>query len=182
MRITFKAKNVDVSDTLQKYAEKKIEKLSKYFQNLKEAAVTLSLQRNWQIIEVTLDGDGIVLRGQERSNDMYTSIDQVVEKLEKQVKRFKGKMIERSHLGESPKEHAAHVPVEAELKEVHVPEIVRFKSFAMKPMPPEEAATMMELVNHDFYVFRNSQTERINVIYKREDGDYGLIEPEESGR
>jgi len=179
MRVIVKGKNVDVTDTLQRYAEKKVDKLEKYFHNLKEARVTQSTQKGWHIVEVTLEGDGITLRGEERSTDMYTSIDQVVEKLETQIKRFKGKLLERAHPGQPPKEHIIDSPPEQpEVEPAPLPQIVRTKSFMMKPMPAEEAAIQMEMVNHDFYVFLNSDTEHINVIYKREDGNYGLIEPE----
>jgi putative sigma-54 modulation protein len=170
MRVTVKGKNVDVTDPLQRYAEKKVEKLEKYFHSIKEAVVTQSTQRNWHIVEVTLEGDGILLRGEERSDNMYASIDQVVEKLERQVKRFKGKLIDRVHPESPPKEILAAAAEE-------LPKIVRTKRVALDPMAPEEAATQMELVNHDFYVFLNSETDVVNVIYKRQDGNYGLIEP-----
>lgn len=180
MRITVKGKNMPVSDALQRYAEKKVDRLGKYFQNLKEAIVTTSTQRNWHIVEVMLEGDGIILRGEERSDNMYASIDLVVEKLESQVKRFKGKLAERAHPGEPPKEHVATVPIEQE--EVSAPEglpaIVRSKRFPLKPMPPDEAAMQMELLNHDFYIFLNADTDQVSLIYKRHDGNYGLIEPE----
>ena len=179
MRITVKGKNMAVSDALQRYAEKKVERLGKYFQNIKEAKITESTQRNWHIVEITLEGDGIILRGEERTDNMYASIDLVVEKLEKQIKRFKGKLIERVHPGEPPKEHVAAFPAEPgeEIPEP-APKIVRSKKFPLKPMPPDEAAMQMELLNHDFYVFLNEETDAVNVIYKRQDGDYGLIEPE----
>lgn len=179
MRITVRGKNMDVTDALQRYTEKKVQKLSKYFQNIKEAIVTQSMQRNWCIVEVTLEGDGVVLRGEERSDNMYASIDQVVEKLETRIKRFKGKLIERSHPEEPPKEQIATVPLE-ELEEVPEEDlrIVRTKRFPVKPMPPDEAAMQMELLNHNFFVFLNADTSLISVIYKRHDGNYGLIEPE----
>jgi putative sigma-54 modulation protein len=184
MRITVKGKNVDVTDALEQYAEKKVQKLGKYLPNIKEAMVTQSVQRNWHIVEITLEGDGIpLLRGEERSDNMYASIDQVVEKMETQIKRFKGKLIGKAHPDESPKEHAVamndRAEAEAEAAESRLPEISRVKNFALKPMPPEEAAMQMELVGHDFYMFRNSDTGIVSVIYKREDGDYGLLEPEE---
>src|SRR5436189_84048 len=94
MRVTVKGKNVHVTDTLKSYAEKKLQKLNKYFSNIKDAQVTQSIQRNWHIVEVQLEGDGVFLRGEERSADMYASIDAVVEKLERQVKRFKGKLMQ----------------------------------------------------------------------------------------
>ena len=171
-----------VSDALQRYAEKKVERLGKHFQSIKEAQVRTSTQRNWHIVEVTLEGDGIILRGEERSDNMYASIDLVVEKLETQVKRFKGKLIERVHPEQPPKEHVAAAPIEEEEAEAGAPEVLpritRSKRFSLKPIPPDEAAMQMELLNHDFYIFLNSETDQVNVIYKRQDGDYGLIEPE----
>lgn len=177
MRITVKGKNMEVTEALEQYAEKKVEKLGKYFHNIKEAVVTQSTQRNWHIVEVTLEGDGILIRGEERTDNMYASIDQVVEKLEKQVKRYKSKLIERVHPEEPPKESAAAETLQEEAEPEAHPKIVRTKSFPLKPMSPDEAAMQMELLNHDFYVFINSETELVSVIYKRRDGDYGLIEP-----
>lgn len=178
MRVTVKGKNVEVTPALQQYAEKKVQKLEKYFHSIKEAMVTQSTQRNWHIVEVTLEGDGIILRGEERSDDMYASIDQVVEKLEKQIKRFKGKLINRVHPEEPPKEHLQEMPAEDEASTSHFPQIVRTKRVVLEPMPPEEAAAQMELLGHDFFVFLNAETDLTSVIYKRKDGDYGLIEPE----
>lgn len=178
MRITVKGKNMEVTDALQRYAEKKVEKLGKYFNNLKSAMVTQSTLRNWHIVEVSLDGDGVVLRGEERSDNMYASIDAVVEKLESQIKRFKGKLIDRSHL-EPPRESLSEEePEEAAGVEQQMPRIVRTKRFPIKPMTPEEASLEMEMLNHDFFVFRNGDTDTINVVYKRHDGNYGLLEPE----
>lgn len=180
MRITVKGKNMTVSDALQRYAEKKVDRLGKHFQNIKEAIVTTSMQRNSHIVEVTLEGDGIILRGEERTDNMYASIDLVVEKLETRVERFKGKLLERVHPDEPPKEHVATVPAEeAEAgPQEGLPRIVRSKRFPLKPMPMEEAAMQMELLNHDFFIFLNSETDQASVIYKRQDGNYGLIEPE----
>ena len=179
MRIIVKGKNMEVTDALQRYAEKKVQKLEKYFQNIKEAIVTQSTQRNWHIVEVMLEGDGIVLRGEERSDSMYASIDQVVEKLEKQVKRFKSKLTERAHLYAPPKETAAATSVMPEAPaEEGPPRIVRTKRFPLEPLPAEEAAMQMEMLGHDFYMFVNAETEQVNVIYRRQDGNYGLIEPE----
>ncbi|MHB1001584.1 MAG: ribosome hibernation-promoting factor, HPF/YfiA family [Armatimonadota bacterium] len=175
MRISVRGKNVDVSDALERYAEKKVVKLEKYFPNLREAVVTQSVQRNQHIVEVTLEGDGILLRGEERSDSMYASIDLVVEKLETQIRKFKGKLMDRAHPDTPPKEEVSTIPSEMQTE---VPEIVRTKRFALKPMSPDEAAMQMEMIGHDFFVFMNSDTNIINVIYKRRDGNYGLIEPE----
>ena len=175
MRVTVKGKNVEVSDALQRYAEKKVAKLEKYFPSIREAIVTQSMQRNQHIVEVTLEGDGILLRGEERSDSMYASIDQVVEKLETQIKRFKGKLMDRVHPDIPPKEEASTIPAEEQTEE---PVIARTKRFALKPMSPDEASMQMELINHNFFVFMNSETNLVSVIYKRQDGNYGMIEPE----
>lgn len=189
MLVTVKGKNVEVTDALRSYAEKKVQRLEKYFKEIKEAQVTQSVQRNWHIVEVQLEGDGVLLRGEERSDDMYASIDLVVEKLERRVKKFKGKLIGKS-TEEGPKEKEAQrdqivaeaigvesleAPTE---EEEFAPTIVRMKRHAFKPMRPEEAANQMELLHHDFFVFLNADTEMLNVVYKRKDGNYGLIEPD----
>jgi putative sigma-54 modulation protein len=189
MLVTVKGKNVEVTDALKRYAEKKVQKLEKYFKDIKEAQVTQSVQRNWHIVEVQLEGDGVLLRGEERSDDMYASIDLVVDKLERRVQRFKGKLygkttdkgpkereVQREQVAAeaSGVENLEQLPAEAET----APVIVRMKRFAFKPMTPEEAANQMELLHHDFFVFMNSHTEVMNVVYKRKDGNYGLIEPE----
>lgn len=189
MLVTVKGKNVEVTDALRRYAEKKIQKLEKYFKEIKEAQVTQSVQRNWHIVEVQLEGDGILLRGEERSDDMYASIDLVMEKLERRVQKFKGKLYGKTQdVGPREKE-AQREQVIAEAvgteslvgtpEEEFTPEIVRQKRFALRPMSPEDAANQMELLHHDFFVFRNESNESVNVVYRRKDGNYGLIEPEE---
>lgn len=183
MLIQVKGKNIEVTDALRNYVDKKLVKLEKYFQDIKEATVVLSVQRGIHMVEVQLEGDGILLRGEERrGTDMYGSIDQVVEKLESRVKKFKGKLYGKT-LEKGPEEKAAmkDQALDAafgagEAEEAEVPTIVRTKRFAMKPMTPEEAALQMELLHHSFFVFRNADTEAVNVVYKREDGNYGLIE------
>jgi putative sigma-54 modulation protein len=184
MLIHVKGKHVEVTDALKSYIEKKLQKLDKYFHDIREANVILSVQRGMQMVEVQLEGDGILLRGEERRvNDMYASIDEVVEKLEGRVKKFKSKRSGKS-LDEGPKARNAvrdKAMVEAfgteEAEPADMPTLVRTKRFALKPMTPEEAAQQMELLHHDFFVFRNSDTEEVNVVYLREDGNYGLIEP-----
>ena len=183
MLIHVKGKHIEVTDALKDYIEKKLQKLDKYFHDIREANVILSVQRGMQMVEVQLEGDGILLRGEERRvNDMYASIDEVVEKLEGRVKRFKGKRSGKSiDLGPKAKnavrDRAMVEAFGAEVEPDDMPTLVRTKRFALKPMPPEEAAQQMELLHHDFFVFRNSDTEDVNVVYKREDGNYGLIEP-----
>ncbi len=183
MLIQIKGRNLEVTDALRSYVDKKLQKLEKHFQNIREATVVMSVQRGLHMVEVQLEGDGVLLRGEERrGTDMYGSIDQVVEKLETRVKKFKSRRYARP-AEEGPKEKEAmkgEVMTEAfgeEVEAEEMPQIVRTKRFAMKPMTPEEAAQQMELLHHDFFVFRNAETEDVNVVYKREDGNYGLIEP-----
>jgi len=186
MQVNVKGKNVQVTDALKRYAEKKVQKLGKRLKEIKEAHVTQSIQRNWHIIEVQLEGDGVVLRGEERTDNMYTSIDQVVDKLEKRIERFKGKLYgkslevgpkEKEAIRESLAQQAADTSFGEAEGEEFTPEIVRTKQFAIKPMSPDDAALEMEMLHHDFYVFLNARTEQVNVVYKRRDGNYGLIEP-----
>lgn len=185
MLVNVKGKNIQVTDALKQYAEKKVQKLGKHFKEIKQAQVTQSVQRNWHIVEVQVEGDGVTLRGEERTDNMYSSIDQVVEKLEKRIMRFKGKLYGKT-LEEGPKEKEAlreaiseevAASDETEASAWSMPGIVRTKSFAVKPMAPDEATVEMELLHHDFYVFLNDRTEQVNVVYRRKDGDFGLIEP-----
>ncbi len=184
MLIHVKGKNIEVTNALESYIEKKLQRLEKYFHSIREANVSLSVQRGMQMVEVQLEGDGVLLRGEERrGNDMYASIDEVVEKLETRVKKFKGKLQGKA-TDVGPKEKNAikdRAMTDAfgaeEAEQSDMPTVVRTKRFALKPMTPDEAAQQMELLHHDFFVFRNSETEEVNVVYKREDGNYGLIEP-----
>ena len=184
MVVNVTGKHINVTDAIKQYAAERLQKLEKYFDHIHNAHVTVTLERTWHVVEVTLHADGFMLRGEERSADMYSSIDQVVEKLERQLKKYRDKIIHR------PREKAARGAATVEPAEVELtPElegeeavgegmIVRTKRFAIKPMTPEEAAMQMELLGHDFFVFSNSQTEQVNVLYRRRDGNYGLIEPE----
>ena len=178
MRVTVKGKNVHVSDSLKAYVESKLQKLSKYFSNIKEAQVTQTIQRNWYVIEVQVEGDGVFLRAEDRSPDMYACVDAIVEK------RFKGKLMLHPREGVGAAMAAEVAPAEPpeEIMETEeeepLPGIVRTKRFAIKPMTPDEAAMQMELLNHDFFVFLNGETDQMNVLYRRKDGNYGLIEPE----
>lgn len=187
MQVSIKGKDVDVTPAMRQYAEKKLQKLAKYFAEIKEARVVQSVQKNTHVIEVLLEGDGILLRGEERSDSMYASIDQVIEKLEQRVKKYKGKLYGRSH-EKGPKEKEAmrdRAVAEAETPEAgpiegeeYEPVIERTKRFAVKPMAPEEAARQMELLHHDFFVFVNSESSQVSVVYRRKRGGYGLLEPD----
>lgn len=182
MRVTINGKNLEITNALRDYAERKVSHLEHYFGNIRDAHVIISTQRNWQIVEVQLDGDGVFLRSEERTPDAYASIDAVVDKLERQIKRFKGKLIQRSrHPHEDSGVRAGSETAdigEVGDEEEPLPVVVRTKRFEVKPMSAEEAAMQMELLNHDFFVFLNAESNAVNVVYRRRDGDYGLIDPE----
>jgi putative sigma-54 modulation protein len=175
MRTTVSGKNIDITNALKERVEKKLSNFERYFGPDTEAHATLSVEKNRHIIEVTIPFNGVILRGEEATGDMYTSIDNVVEKLERQMRRQKTKLEKRIKDGNIRFENWAVPSSELEDEEV---KIVRTKRFAMKPMPVEEAVLQMELLGHSFFVFSNADTEEVNVVYKRKDGNYGLIEPE----
>jgi len=176
MKITVKGKNIEVTPALREYVEKKVSKIQKYFEGeLREATVTLVVERELHRVEVTIPIDGYILRGEEETTDMYTSIDNVVDKLERQVRKYKTR-INRKIKNVSVLDL---VPNGLNAQEEQLePKIVRTKHFALKPMPEGEAVLQMDLLGHNFYVFLNAETEEVNVVYKRKDGNYGLIEPE----
>lgn len=186
MRITVKAKNGASADTVRKYAEQKAAKLERYFRHIDSVVVEHAVERGLHVLEVTVEGDGIALRSEERSGDLYAAVDNAVEKMEKQVTRFKSR-VRRTHRRQpSARETAAEreaVAVGDADDEIEEPEaelrIVRRKRFPLKAMPPEDAARQMELLNHTFFLFLNEESGSINVLYRRLDGDYGLIEPED---
>jgi len=176
LRIVVRGKNFEVTKALREWVEKKVGKIEKYFDNVKEAQVTLVVTRDRHRAEVTIPLDGIVIRGEEETGDMYASIDMVIDKIEKQVQKYKTK-IDRKLRNESIKD-LVQQRAGSKNEEFEEPKIVRTKRFAMKPMPVEEAIMQMNLIGHNFFVFRNAETEEVNVVYQRKDGNYGLIEPE----
>ncbi|MBI2264857.1 MAG: ribosome-associated translation inhibitor RaiA [Armatimonadetes bacterium] len=175
MQIIVKGKNVEVTDALRGYAEKRIGKVQKYFDHIMSADVVLSTERNWHIVEVTLFADGVKLRGEERTADMYSSIDRVIEKLEKQMKKHKEKMVQRPRTV-AAKEAAMPVATASE-REGPAPRIIRMKKVPIKPLTEEEACTELDSQGQEFLVFENSVSGKVNVVYQRNDGNYGLIEP-----
>lgn len=174
MRITVSGKNIEVTDALRNTVEKKLSKLEKYFNPDVEAYATLSVQKNRQIIEVTIPFSGVILRGEEENDDMYASIDLVVNKLEGQIRKQKTKLQRRNHSGSLKFQS---IPDVEEKNKDHA-KIVKTKRFAMKPMSAEEAVLQMELIGHNFFVYKSDEEDEVNVVYKRKDGNYGLIEPE----
>lgn len=173
MHVTISGKGMEVSDYLKDLATKKVSKLRRYFDENTEAQITMSIQKSRHIVEVTIPFDGVVLRGEESSGDMYASVDGVVKKLEKQIHKHRTALKKRLRDDAFSKKYDTF-----EIDEKS-PAIVRTKRFVVKPMDIEEAKMQMELLGHQFFVFRNAKTNEINVLYQRHDGDLGLIEPDE---
>jgi putative sigma-54 modulation protein len=179
MEFIVKGRNIQVSNTLRKYAEDKVGKITKYFNKINKIEVKLTSGKNpsvpnSQIVEVTVFSKGILVRATESSIDMYASIDLVVDKLERQIKKYKSKLYRSLKQGKSPRRLVETV---VERKEESEPKIVKTKQIEVKPMTPEEATLQMELLGHDFFVFANSETDEVNIVYRRKDDNYGLIRP-----
>ena len=174
MRFTITGINIEVTRGLREAVEDKLGKLYRFFAPATEAVVRLSVQKDIQKIEVTIPVKGHIIRAEESSSDMYVSIDLVEEILERQLKKYKNKLIDKKQSAPSFSEAFLQEDASAE-EEI---QIVKSKKFAVKPMDPEEACVQMELLGHNFYVFLNADTEEVNVVYKRKGGTYGLIEPE----
>ncbi|HEY8463589.1 MAG TPA: ribosome-associated translation inhibitor RaiA [Bacillota bacterium] len=177
MLVTVNGKNIEVTDALREYAEKKVSKIVKFFEKSPLGAqVTLSTERGKHIVDLTIQVNGLLLRGEAKSNDMYGSIDEAVDKIERQVRKYKTKLNRKFQ--KDNQVILTGLPPATTAKEEAEPQIKRTKRFAIKPMSVEEAVMQMELLDHDFYVFSNSDTDEVNVVYRRKDGNYGLIEPE----
>jgi putative sigma-54 modulation protein len=178
MKVNISGKNVTITDALKDYAGKKVGKIGRFFEGDLEAQVTLNVEKDRHIVEVTIPVNGILLRGEAETHDMYSSIDLVIEKLEKQIEKYKTKLA-RS-IKKSPIKFKSNAVLENNLKvkSQGEPNVVRVKKFAIKPMDTEEAIMQMDLLGHDFFVFSNAVSNEVNVVYKRRDGNYGLIEPE----
>jgi putative sigma-54 modulation protein len=185
VNLTVKGRNLGITDAISAYTQEKMGKLGKYLADGVRCEVELWTEKNpsiadSQVVEVTIFTKGPVIRAREASPDIYASIDLVFEKLERQVKKYRGKIVSRSQ--EGPKEaldsEGFRLPEEPEesAEEATAPLIVKTKHFMVKPMAPEEACLQLELVGHDFYVFKSSETNETAVVYRRRDGNYGLIE------
>lgn len=174
MNITISGKNLEVSDGLRKAVTEKLGKLERYFKPDTNVHVTMSVEKERQKIEVTIPVKGNIIRSEQVSNDMYVSIDLVEEVIERQLKKYKSKLIKRHQEAAAFKREY----VERSYFDDEDIRIVRKKQFDLKPMYPEDACVQMELLGHNFYVFINAETEQIAVVYKRKGSTYGLIEPE----
>ena len=174
MKFIILGKNIEVTPGLRSAVEDKIGKLEKYFNPDTEAHVTLSVEKDRQKIEVTIPVKGNIIRSEQVSNDMYVSIDLVEEIIERQLKKYKTKLIAKEQSAGCFKQDF----IEKDYMDEEEVQIVRTKKFDIKPMYPEDACVQMELLGHNFYVFSNAETDEVNVVYKRKNGTYGLIEPE----
>ena len=180
---TVRGKNIEVTPSLREYVEKRVGKVTKYFDEVGDITVLLTASKGRHIVEVTVPvKGGVILRGEESTMDMYTSIDLVVEKLERQIHKQKTKLERRFRSGglksEAFKEAQSSLPpLDADdSAEDEDYKVVKTKHFIVKPMDVQEAIMQMNLLNHNFFVFRDAQTEAVNVVYRRKDGNYGLIE------
>lgn len=177
MRIIISGKNIDITDGLRQAVEDKLSKLERYFTPETDVIVTLSIEKERQKIEVTIPVKGNIIRSEQVSNDMYVSIDLVEEVIERQLKKYKNKIIDQKQSAPSLQNFQKEY-IEKEIEDNEDVKIIRTKRFGMKPMYPEDACVQMELLGHNFFVFQNAETEEVNVVYKRKGNTYGLIEPE----
>lgn len=173
MKFVYTSKDMAVSESLKSRVEKKLAKMERYFREEPEATVRFKVQKGARnIVEITVNAGGVILRAEESSNDMYLSIDRAVDKLESQLRRHRTKLEKRIRTSE------LEPVVEAPVYEEQSYDIVRTKKFAVKPMGIEDAITQMELLGHDFFLFMNEESETMNVLYRRNDGSYGLLQPD----
>lgn len=185
MKLVLKGKNIQVSDRIRQYVEKKMGKLDRYLPSIDETRVELSREKtksaqHRQVAQITVRTNGTILRAEERADDMFAAIDLVVDKIYRQIARFKGKRMDRWHSPATIRDEE-QIPVPEEFYEGLAEEadrqIVRVKQFVVDHMNEEEAVEQMELLGHDFFLFFNPNAGRINLIYRRKDGNYGLLDP-----
>ena len=175
MRIKITGRNIELTEGLKAAVEDKLNKLEKYFTPDTEVNVTLSVEKERQKVEVTIPMKGSYIRSEQVSSDMYVSIDLVEEVIERQLKKYRTKLVTKQQNAAADFKQDFLDEKSEDDEEI---KIIRTKKFDMKPMYPEDACVEMELLGHDFYVFINAETEDVNVVYKRKGNTYGLIEPE----
>jgi putative sigma-54 modulation protein len=181
LRLQVKGKNLEVSETLYRYAEEKLAKLERHLNDATRLELELMVERNpsisqSQVAEATIWTKGPILRARESSDDMKASIDLLADKLERRVKRYREKR-QRKQVSRHGPHHQHEDEVRPVVPDESEPMLVKTKQFAVKPMSPEEAVLQLELIGHDFFVFRDAESNEVNVVYRRRDGNYGLIEP-----
>ena len=174
MKFIISGKNITVTEGLKTAVQDKLSKLERYFTPDTEVVVTLSVEKERQKIEVTIPMKGNIIRSEQVSNDMYVSIDLVEEIIERQLKKYKNKLVDKKQASGNFRQEY----IDKEFMDEEDVKIIRTKKFDIKPMYPEDACVQMELLGHNFFVFCNAETDQVNVVYKRKGGTYGLIEPE----
>ena len=174
MKIIIVGRNIEVTPGLRAAVEDKLGKLDKYFKPETEVHVTLSVEKERQKIEVTIPVKKNIIRSEQTSSDMYVSIDLVEEVIERQLRKYKNKLVDKQQARDSFSEEF----IDNDYDEDDTIKIIRTKKFGIKPMDAEEACIQMELLGHNFFVFRNADTDEVNVVYKRKGNTYGVIEPE----
>jgi len=174
MKFIISGKNITVTEGLKTAVQDKLSKLERYFTPDTEVVVTLSVEKERQKIEVTIPVKGNIIRSEQVSNDMYVSIDLVEEVIERQLRKYKNKIVDKQQAAANFQK----AYLDKDYDEDEEVKIIRTKKFGIKPMYPEDACVQMELLGHDFYVFCNAESDEVNVVYRRKNGTFGLIEPE----
>ena len=173
MQVTVNGRHIEVTDALKQYATDKFSRLDKYLPNTSPVVITLSVVKKvHHMAEAVIKSNGLLIQASEETGEMYSAIDLLVEKIERRVKRYKEKLVDHKHQGN--KMEADQTPSSYEER---IPQIIKTKRFDLKPMLPEEAVMQMELLDKQFFIFANARSGSVNVIYKRKDGNVGLIEP-----
>lgn len=172
MNIIVTGRHLEITPALKSYAEKKIKKFDRYLSNISEAIVTLSIEKYRHKVEVLLKVNGVLIQAEGITGEVYSSIDEVIEKLERQIKKYKEKLV--SHRKSEGKTSGTGL---IDIAVAETGRIIKNKRFELKPMSPDEAVMQMELLDKEFFVFTNDNSGDINVIYRRRDGNFGLIEP-----
>lgn len=182
MQVSYQARNTTITSSFRQHAQPRIARLSRFFDRISEVRIVVSQQRHWITVEITVDADSALIRGEDRSEEALSSFDKALARVERQLHKYKEKLHRRGRQSR-PQPAGAEETASAEAALTTSPDegdikIVRTKTHALKPMSPEEAVLQMELLGHDFFVFVNGRTEQVGVVYRRRDGDFGLIEPE----
>lgn len=175
MKFIVSGKNIEITEALRTKAIQKFGKLEKFFHKDVEAHITMSVEKTRQIVEVTIPFNGIVMRAEIANEDMYAAVDKAIDVIERQIRKNKTRLEKKLHEGILSFDG---IKVDEPMEEEHEFKVVRTKRFSIKPMNFEEAILQMNLIGHEFFMFTNADTNRINVVYRRKSGDYGLIEPE----
>ena len=185
MQVSITGRHIEITDAMRNHVEKRLGHVKRYFDGLLDAQVVLTVERHRHVAEMTLYANSICMHGHEATGDMYTSVDKVVEKIERQLRRYKGKLQSHRQARKGKAEELPTLSVRLDVLDsedvessVEHPRVIRSQRFHIKPMSLDEAVMQMDLLQQDFLVYREAQQNRINVIYRRPDGNYGLIDPE----